>query len=362
MAHSLGNMVVSSMIQDRGLVPARYLMCNSAVPAEAYDPDPSLRVPQLVHPDWEEYPTNSWAASWHSLFDSFPNDDRRLLGWPGRFADVAQYVVEINGVTDTNGCFVIEGITTGNEIEITLTKPGHYSSTRRLCYVKMGDEREVKDGCWQPWGMEECMVIRKIEDPINIRNFCGFIDVPATNRWMGLDLREGCWVKPYGKGLVADIEVLVVWDGLPKPLSKTCMVRVRSVGNDGGCFFPRIKDSAFPNVKKASPCTVYEPILFDCVERVNGVRMLEGSRWETQSLVMRTRCVEDDVMDRIVTCNYLNLYKLKVSPSRRGNAVVNIEYVFNSKPNDNNLEDVRISQMQEEQFKRYNYSHYPPAP
>lgn len=270
----------------------------------------------------------------------------------------AEKSYEINGVTDTNGCFVIEGITTGNEVEITLTKTGYYSSTRRLCYVKMGDERNVKDGCWQPWGMEECMVIRKIEDPINIRNFCGFIDAPATNRWIGLDLKEGCWVKPYGKGLVADIEVLVAWDGLPKPLSKTCMVRVRSVGNDGGCFFQKIKDSAFPNVKKASPCTVYEPILFDCVERVNGVRMQEGSRWETQSLVMRTRCVKDDVMGRIVTCNYLNLYKLKVSPSRRGTAVLNIEYVFNSKPNDNNLEDVRISQMQEEQFKHYHHSYY----
>ena len=79
MAHSLGNMVVSSMIQDHGLSVSKYLMCNSAVPAEAYDASLSLRVPQLVHPEWEDYPTNTWTASYHSLFDELPTDDRRLL-------------------------------------------------------------------------------------------------------------------------------------------------------------------------------------------------------------------------------------------------------------------------------------------
>ena len=89
MAHSLGNMVCSAMIQDYELVPDCYLMCNSAVPAEAYDTDLALRVPQLVHPEWEEYPTNSWASSWHGLFRNEPNDDRKFLGWPGRFSKVA---------------------------------------------------------------------------------------------------------------------------------------------------------------------------------------------------------------------------------------------------------------------------------
>lgn len=95
MAHSLGNMVVSSMIQDYGLQVSKYLMCNSAVPSEAYFPanDDSLRVPQLVHPEWEEYPTNSWASNWHKLFVDNYNDDRRKLGWPARFENVTQYAV-----------------------------------------------------------------------------------------------------------------------------------------------------------------------------------------------------------------------------------------------------------------------------
>jgi hypothetical protein len=117
-AHSLGNMVVSSMIQDYGLQVSKYLMCNSAVPAEAYDASPSLRVPQLVHPDWEEYPTNSWAANWHTLFANEPNDDRKLLGWPGRFANVSQYAVnfystgdEVLELLEDNDINILTGIT-----------------------------------------------------------------------------------------------------------------------------------------------------------------------------------------------------------------------------------------------------------
>ena len=55
MAHSLGNVVASSMIQDYGLQVSKYLMCNSAVPAEAYD---MTLTPTnvLVHKDWNEYP------------------------------------------------------------------------------------------------------------------------------------------------------------------------------------------------------------------------------------------------------------------------------------------------------------------
>ena len=55
MAHSLGNMVVSSMIQDHHLRVSRYLMCNSAVPAEAYDPAMD-HTAVLQHKDWDDYP------------------------------------------------------------------------------------------------------------------------------------------------------------------------------------------------------------------------------------------------------------------------------------------------------------------
>ena len=100
MAHSLGNMVCSSMIQDYGLVPSCYLMCNSAVPSEAFETTRSQVCPQLIHPQWSDYHPRTWASNWHALFAAFPNDDRRKLGWPGRFSNVAQYAVNFYSTGD----------------------------------------------------------------------------------------------------------------------------------------------------------------------------------------------------------------------------------------------------------------------
>ena len=99
MAHSLGNMVVSSMIQDHGLQVSKYLMCNSAVPAEAYD---MTLTPTnvLIHKDWNEYPRKAFANEWYRLFEDDVGDDRQLLTWGGRFADVADYAVNFYSTGD----------------------------------------------------------------------------------------------------------------------------------------------------------------------------------------------------------------------------------------------------------------------
>jgi len=150
MAHSLGNMVCSSVIQDYELVPDCYLMCNSAVPAEAYDTDQALRVPQLVHPEWLEYPTNSWASSWHWLFRNEPNDDRRLLGWPGRFSNVAQYAVNFYSTGDE----VLELANNNNVHSWTGVSDswGHYAWHKQELFKGRGG---VGGTDWAGWNIEE---------------------------------------------------------------------------------------------------------------------------------------------------------------------------------------------------------------
>ncbi len=89
MAHSLGNMVVSSAIQDHGLNVSKYFMLNAAIPSEAFNPslfeDNANNV--LVHNEWIDYANRTWSAKWHELFPT--NDARSKLTWQGRFADVA---------------------------------------------------------------------------------------------------------------------------------------------------------------------------------------------------------------------------------------------------------------------------------
>jgi len=157
MAHSLGNMVCSSMIQDYGLQVSKYLMCNSAVPSEAYcqTNDTSLRVPQLVHPEWEEYPTNSWAASWHWLFRNDPNDDRKFLGWPGRFSNVEQYAVnfystgdEVLELAGSNNLWPGTGILGTNSW-------GHLSWHKQELFKGRGIGVGAGATDWSGWNIEE---------------------------------------------------------------------------------------------------------------------------------------------------------------------------------------------------------------
>ena len=155
MAHSLGNMVVSSMIQDHGLQVSKYLMCDSAVPSEAYYPagDESIRVPQLVHPEWEEYPTNSWASNWHKLFAGDQSADRRKLGWPGRFLNVPGVAVnfystgdEVLELSDDNDIHVWTGATSGFV---------QYSWHHQELWKGRGAANVLGGTTWSGWNIEE---------------------------------------------------------------------------------------------------------------------------------------------------------------------------------------------------------------
>ena len=126
MAHSLGNMVVSSAIQDHMAPVDVYFMFNSAVPAEAYDTDAPTYdfsiedVPEgLIHDDWDAYPPKSYAALWyrhflpHEGFVPEEGDDARAqLTWKGRFKDV----IKNRGVEVYNYYSAGSGSESGDEV------------------------------------------------------------------------------------------------------------------------------------------------------------------------------------------------------------------------------------------------------
>ena len=158
MAHSLGNMVASSMIHDYELQVSKYIMCNSAVPAEAYDRSMSLRTSKLVHPDWEAYPTNSWTASWHKLFKDDLNDDRKYLGWPGRFTNVLNKVVNFYSTGDE----VLE-LAIDNDVSIfagiTNSLP-HHSWHKQELFKGRGLGVGAGATDWSGWNIEEDLLGR----------------------------------------------------------------------------------------------------------------------------------------------------------------------------------------------------------
>ena len=98
MAHSLGNMVVSSAICDYGWKPSQYFMLNAAVPTEAYagrplEPSASATAYYMIHQDWREqddkYPAESYASNWYRLFkDDESERPWRNLTWVNRFKGI----------------------------------------------------------------------------------------------------------------------------------------------------------------------------------------------------------------------------------------------------------------------------------
>ena len=88
LAHSLGNVVVSSASVDYGLQYKKYYMLNAAVPMEAYD-DASIST-NMVAKAWRSTPSRIRSSEWSDLFDD--EDGRSLLSWRGRFAGIANAV------------------------------------------------------------------------------------------------------------------------------------------------------------------------------------------------------------------------------------------------------------------------------
>ncbi len=88
LAHSLGNMLVSSAAKDCGLGYSKYYMLNAAVPMEAYDTDADASA--MIDSEWRNVPLSYRASDWNTLFHV--NDFRSSLSWRGRFAGIANAV------------------------------------------------------------------------------------------------------------------------------------------------------------------------------------------------------------------------------------------------------------------------------
>ena len=90
LAHSLGNMLVSSAAKDYGLAYSKYFMINAAVPMEAYDEDVNNRL--MIDGAWSDIPESMRASRYSDLFSHTPNDFRLGLSWKGRFAGIQNAV------------------------------------------------------------------------------------------------------------------------------------------------------------------------------------------------------------------------------------------------------------------------------
>ena len=157
MAHSLGNMVVSSAFQDHGMNAGKYFALNAAVASEAFDAtlfDTATNNP-LVHTAWHDYHPRTWSACWNELFPA--PDDRSRLTWKSRFASVAPKVYNYW----SSGDEVLELGDGGLSLLSNVTIENFWPQARQNTWHKqeLFKGRNVLYGSgWCGWGLESNVV------------------------------------------------------------------------------------------------------------------------------------------------------------------------------------------------------------
>ena len=247
----------------------------------------------------------------------------------------------VNGITDTNGVFVLEGKTCGDEIEVFVTKTGFYGTRLVYCYAKMGEEHDVKDGKWQPYGANEKIVRRRMLKPVELDSKGKLFDIPTTNSWIAFDVVKMDWVHPYGNGDVNDLELKFEWDGLFQNVSRFQNLQLKFPNCVDGAYTS--KNATYSNFmySYAANTNAYYTNAFEfSMKRENG-RYIANKLGDDSEMLCRLRSGTNKY-GKVVSCSYARFRGLDFGGGvGKGNF-----YIFrdiNPTPTDPNLEDAETA-------------------
>ena len=160
-------------------------------------------------------------------------------------------------VSDTNGMAIVSG-KTGKSVSLRATKDGYYGSTDEVCFVSMG--QGVKNGTWQPNDFKKIIVLNQMKNPMATRpnvSYGRYTNI--TGKWLGFDIAQYDFVKPNGKGEVADFEVKFEWDGQRGENFHGMDMDMRFPESFAGAYYhERVMQSEFKDAYMASTNATYQ--------------------------------------------------------------------------------------------------------
>ena len=278
------------------------------------------------------------------------------MGLPVSNASVRTYLDmlpvphSVYGKTDTNGVCVVKGKTNGNKIEFFVGKEGYYGSSKEIIFIKKGEEHDVKDGRWQPYGAIETIELRRIRNPVNlaVAYMREFNNTEVINAWIGFDLEKRDFVQPHGKGEKVDFEVFFDWDGKWLPDYTGMGKKIRFTDKFSGYYQCAVNAvSEFKGPYSALPDATYQQYA-DFFERVIIDPNAYGRQYERKSFdknscwVVRSRC-EVDAEGNLVSAHYSVINDIAFGCDKGGVACICVIGAFNPIPNDTNLEDIETA-------------------
>ena len=242
----------------------------------------------------------------------------------------------INGMTDTNGEYVIQGKCT-TRIRCDITMDGYYRSEFLL--DNYGYRHTLLDGKWIPYGEKHVVILKKIRSPCKLIAFpdsLRWCRIPVFGKWIGFDFECGEWITPYGKGRHAD--VLLRFASMKTSLHDYKYVLDVSFTNNpyaGAYIMESDKTSDLTTTYDADSNATYKTTFSFVLEQIPG----ECRHWDfldTDSyLVFRTR-TRVDKDNNLIGAHYGNIH----GPWRSGAEFMILSGgCFNPIENDVNIED-----------------------
>lgn len=255
--------------------------------------------------------------------------------------------------TDSDGHALLTGICDSYNVNISLEQDGYYETSEKIDMLGKdypGDNIVgVRDGKWQPYGIQRKMTFKKKRHPIPMLVFSfNEFEAVAQDREYGYDLEYGSFVAPYGDGKVADFYLKYTWEENEKRVLITATLR-----------FPNEKDGAYiidldPNAELKSPYHADPDASYDreLVFSTVWTKFPAGNRDRTEylktlskkhGLILRTRSVVDSE-GRLLQANYGKFYGEMIVEGHESSHIFfcgahnGVATYFNPVVNDTNLE------------------------
>ena len=270
-----------------------------------------------------------------------------------RHQDDADWLV----TTDTNGMFTVEH-RTNESLDCGFDKDGYYHSSDQILFRDRKDVPvKVKDGKWQPYGETRTVVLKKIKNPIRLRDPESRYryKYPESGKWAGFDLVCGDWVPPLGNGKCEDVMIRYIREQRQDGYFKSLDISFTNNPYAGAYLMNKDSFSEMDSVYEADTNGVYVGCLRYEFERTAKGNHTISELGPGQYLVFRIRAKTDDE-GNLVSAHYGRIMGA-LQYLEKGGLVLGPVY-FNPTPNDTNLEDAEtyrkslLRKRQNEEFER----------
>lgn len=261
--------------------------------------------------------------------------------WGGFSANFSKDSVLVEGVTNTNGEFVAQGKC--NEfLRVDVTKEGYYQTEVKINFWHSKETPIVVGGKWQPYGETRTVVLKKIRNPIRLRDpEAGYrYRYPESGKWVGFDLVRGDWVSPLGIGECTDMLIRYVHEPRPDGYFKSLDISFTNSPYAGAYVMNKDSFSEMDSVYEADTNGEYVGNLrYEFERTVDGNHVISELGFG-QYLVFRVRTKVDEC-GNLTSAHYGRIMGALQYLEKAGMVLGPV--FFNPTPNDTNLEDAETA-------------------